>query len=71
MCYCKRFKLEIGSAPTCKLNSNVHFQKIRAVYVTNPEKYTTLEDIVVAEREAHGAEWPKIGATLALMWLKR
>lgn len=47
------------------------FQKIRAVYVTNPAKYTTLEDIVVAEREAHGAEWPKIGATLALMWLKR
>lgn len=47
------------------------FQKIRAVYVTDPAKYTTLQDILVAEREAHGAEWPKVGATLALMWLKR
>ncbi|XP_028456947.1 glycolipid transfer protein isoform X2 [Perca flavescens] len=28
-------------------------------------------DIVEAEREAHAAEWPKVGATLALMWLKR
>lgn len=24
-----------------------------------------------AEKEMHGAQWPKVGATLALMWLKR
>lgn len=46
-------------------------QKIRAVYVQDPEKYVTLQHIVEAEREAHAAEWPKVGATLALMWLKR
>lgn len=37
----------------------------------DPAKYVTLEDIVVSEREAYPAEWPKVGATLALMWLKR
>lgn len=37
----------------------------------DPAKYVTLQDIVEAEREAHAAEWPKVGATLALMWLKR
>ena len=46
-------------------------QKIRAVYVQDPEKYVTLQHILEAEREAHAAEWPKVGATLALMWLKR
>lgn len=53
---------------------NVHLfpsQKIKAVYLKDPEKYVTLQDIVVSEREAHAAEWPKVGATLALMWLKR
>ena len=34
-------------------------------------KYATLQQILEAEREANGAEWPKVGATLALMWLKR
>lgn len=47
------------------------FQKIKDVYLKDPEKYVTLQDIVEAEREAHAAEWPKAGATLALMWLKR
>lgn len=47
------------------------FQKIRGVYLKDPAKYVTLQDIVEAEREAHSAEWPKVGATLALMWLKR
>ncbi|XP_030598820.1 glycolipid transfer protein-like [Archocentrus centrarchus] len=54
-----------------KSDINGNITKIRAVYVTDPAKYTTLQDILVAEREAHGAEWPKVGATLALMWLKR
>lgn len=55
----------------CKLNPNVHFQKIKGVYLKDPAKYVSLQDIVEAEREAHAAEWPKVGATLALMWLKR
>lgn len=54
-----------------KLNPNVHFQKIKAVYVKDPAKYATLQNILEAERDAHGAAWPKVGATLALMWLKR
>ncbi|XP_068609367.1 glycolipid transfer protein-like [Brachionichthys hirsutus] len=45
--------------------------KIKAVYLKDPVKYVTLRDIVVAERESNAAEWPKVGATLALMWLKR
>lgn len=56
-----------------KLNSTLVFfpQKIKAVYVQDPQRYVTLQDIVEVEREAHAAQWPKIGATLALMWLKR
>ncbi len=53
------------------LTQMCNFQKIRGVYLQDPAKYVTLKDIVVAEREAHAAEWPKVGATLALMWLKR
>uniref|UniRef100_A0ACB8G0E8 Uncharacterized protein n=1 Tax=Sphaerodactylus townsendi TaxID=933632 RepID=A0ACB8G0E8_9SAUR len=49
----------------------VLFQKIRAVYETNPEKFRTLQNILEAEKEMHGSAWPKVGATLALMWLKR
>lgn len=49
----------------------IYLQKIKAVYLTDPEKYVTLQDIVEAEREAQAAQWPKVGATLALMWLKR
>uniref|UniRef100_A0A3Q3W6W7 Glycolipid transfer protein domain-containing protein n=1 Tax=Mola mola TaxID=94237 RepID=A0A3Q3W6W7_MOLML len=45
--------------------------KIKAEYVKDPERYVTLQDIVEAEREAHSGQWPKVGATLALMWLKR
>ncbi|XP_075901006.1 glycolipid transfer protein-like [Nelusetta ayraudi] len=45
--------------------------KIKAVYVTDPEKYVTLQDIVEAERQDQAAQWPKVGGTLALMWLKR
>lgn len=50
---------------------SLFLQKIKAVYHQDPEKYVTLQDIVEAEREAHGTQWPKVGATLALMWLKR
>ncbi|XP_029025263.1 glycolipid transfer protein-like [Betta splendens] len=54
-----------------KSDINGNITKIRAVYVKDPGRYVTLQDILEAEREAHGAEWPKVGATLALMWLKR
>ena len=47
------------------------FQKIKAVYDTNPAKFRTLQNILEGEKEMYGAEWPKVGATLALMWLKR
>lgn len=46
-------------------------QKIRAVYDSNPSKFKTLQNILEVEKEMHGAAWPKTGATLALMWLKR
>lgn len=47
------------------------FQKIKAVYDTDPTKFRTLQNILEVEKEMYGAEWPKVGATLALMWLKR
>lgn len=46
-------------------------QKIRAVYDSDPAKFKTLQDILQVEKELHGSAWPKTGATLALMWLKR
>ncbi|KAK7934102.1 hypothetical protein WMY93_004998 [Mugilogobius chulae] len=45
--------------------------KIKAVYDTNPARFKTLQHILEAEKEIHGTEWPKVGATFALMWLKR
>ncbi|XP_041825651.1 glycolipid transfer protein-like [Melanotaenia boesemani] len=54
-----------------KSDINGNITKIKAVYVKDPAKYVTLQDILEAEREAYGADWPKVGATLALMWLKR
>ncbi|XP_023135525.1 glycolipid transfer protein-like [Amphiprion ocellaris] len=54
-----------------KSDINGNIMKITAVYNKDPAKYATLQDILEAEREAHAAEWPKVGATLALMWLKR
>ncbi|PWA19563.1 hypothetical protein CCH79_00006992, partial [Gambusia affinis] len=45
--------------------------KIKAVYDTNPGRYKTLQMLLEAEKEMHGGEWPKVGATLELMWLKR
>ncbi|XP_066465960.1 glycolipid transfer protein [Tiliqua scincoides] len=48
-----------------------NIKKIRAVYESNPTKFKTLQNILEVEKEMHGSAWPKIGATLALMWLKR
>lgn len=54
-----------------KTDINGNITKIRAVYTKDPQRYITLQHILEAEREDHGSEWPKVGATLALMWLKR
>ncbi|XP_008284697.1 glycolipid transfer protein-like [Stegastes partitus] len=54
-----------------KSDINGNIVKITAVYNKNPAKYVTLQDILEAEREEHEVVWPKVGATLALMWLKR
>ncbi|KTG45637.1 hypothetical protein cypCar_00010986 [Cyprinus carpio] len=45
--------------------------KIKAVYDSDPVKYETLQQILLIEKSIYGSEWPKVGATLALMWLKR
>lgn len=46
-------------------------KKIKAVYDSDPVKYETLQQILFIEKSTYGSEWPKVGATLALMWLKR
>ncbi|KFO12046.1 Glycolipid transfer protein, partial [Balearica regulorum gibbericeps] len=48
-----------------------NIKKIRAVYDSNPAKFKTLQNILEVEKEMYGSAWPKTGATLALMWLKR
>ncbi|KAF5929209.1 hypothetical protein HPG69_019230 [Diceros bicornis minor] len=48
-----------------------HKWQHHAVYDTNPVKFRTLQNILEVEKEMYGAQWPKVGATLALMWLKR
>ncbi|XP_061761004.1 glycolipid transfer protein [Nerophis ophidion] len=45
--------------------------KIKAVYDTNPGRFRTLQQILEVEKDMHGSQWPNVGATLALMWLKR
>ncbi|XP_065113151.1 glycolipid transfer protein [Paramisgurnus dabryanus] len=50
---------------------NRNITKIKAVYDSDPVKYETLQQILIAEKSIYGSEWPKAGATLALMWLKR
>uniref|UniRef100_A0A4W2C8W9 Glycolipid transfer protein n=1 Tax=Bos indicus x Bos taurus TaxID=30522 RepID=A0A4W2C8W9_BOBOX len=54
-----------------KADISGNITKIKAVYDTNPTKFRTLQNILEVEKEMYGAEWPKVGATLALMWLKR
>uniref|UniRef100_A0A3Q2XPZ8 Glycolipid transfer protein a n=1 Tax=Hippocampus comes TaxID=109280 RepID=A0A3Q2XPZ8_HIPCM len=44
--------------------------KVKAVYDTNPGRFRTLQQILEVEKEMYGTQWPKVGATLALMWLK-
>ncbi|XP_070263636.1 glycolipid transfer protein-like [Myotis yumanensis] len=54
-----------------KANINGNIMKINLMYNTDPAKFRTLQNILDAENEMYGAEWPKVGATLVLMWLKR
>ncbi|KAA0704216.1 Glycolipid transfer protein [Triplophysa tibetana] len=54
-----------------KADINRNIIKIKSVYDSDPVKYETLQQILLAEKSIHGSEWPKAGATLALMWLKR
>lgn len=63
----------LGSTIFAPIKADVagNITKIKAVYDSNPSRFKTLQQIVEAEKEMHGAEWPKVGATLALMWLKR
>lgn len=63
----------LGSTVFAPVKADIagNITKIKAVYDTNPGRFKTLQQILEAEKEMHGAEWPKVGATLALMWLKR
>ncbi|XP_030625594.1 glycolipid transfer protein-like [Chanos chanos] len=63
----------LGSKVFAPVKSDIsgNIIKIKAVYDSDPEKYATLQQILEAEKITYGAEWPKAGATLALMWLKR
>lgn len=63
----------LGSRVFSLIKSDIigNITKIKGVYTKDPQKYVTLQHILEAEREDHGSEWPKVGATLALMWLKR
>lgn len=63
----------LGSAVFSPIKADIagNITKIKAVYDSNPARFKTLQHILEAEKEIHGTEWPKVGATLALMWLKR
>lgn len=54
-----------------KADISGNITKIKAVYDTDLAKFRTLQNILKAEKEMYGAEWPKVEATLALLWLKR
>ncbi|XP_053727419.1 glycolipid transfer protein [Synchiropus splendidus] len=54
-----------------KADLSGNIMKIKAVYDTNPVRFKTLQHILEAEKEIHGSNWPRVGATVALLWLKR
>ncbi|XP_036153296.1 glycolipid transfer protein-like [Myotis myotis] len=54
-----------------KADINGNIMKIKLMYNTDLAKFRTLQDILEEEKGMYGAEWPKVGATLVLMWLKR
>ncbi|XP_048450232.1 glycolipid transfer protein, partial [Rhincodon typus] len=63
----------LGSTVFSPIKADVtgNITKIKNVYETNPTKFRTLQLILEGEKEQYGTEWPNVGATLALMWLKR
>ncbi|KAM3867416.1 glycolipid transfer protein [Diretmus argenteus] len=63
----------LGSTVFAPVKADIsgNITKIKAVYDSNPARFKTLQQILEAEKEMYGAAWPKAGATLALMWLKR
>nr|XP_033813328.1 glycolipid transfer protein [Geotrypetes seraphini] len=63
----------LGGAVFSPIKADIsgNIAKIRAVYDANPTKFKTLQQILEGEKEMHGSQWPKVGGTLALMWLKR
>ncbi|XP_029427211.1 glycolipid transfer protein [Rhinatrema bivittatum] len=63
----------LGSAVFSPIKADItgNITKIQAVYDTNPTKFKTLQQILEGEKEMHPSQWPKVGGTLALMWLKR
>ncbi|XP_063048493.1 glycolipid transfer protein [Engraulis encrasicolus] len=63
----------LGSTVFAPVKADIagNISNIKAVYDTNPSRFKTLQNILEAEKEMHGSQWPKVGATLSLMWLKR
>uniref|UniRef100_A0A3Q2VDM3 Glycolipid transfer protein a n=2 Tax=Haplochromini TaxID=319058 RepID=A0A3Q2VDM3_HAPBU len=63
----------LGSTIFAPIKADIsgNITKIKSVYDSNPGRFKTLQQILEAEKDMHGGEWPKVGATLALMWLKR
>ncbi|XP_056142859.1 glycolipid transfer protein [Lampris incognitus] len=63
----------LGSTVFAPIKADIsgNITKIKAVYDSNPSRFKTLQQILEGEKEMYGAQWPKVGATLALMWLKR
>nr|XP_020449955.1 glycolipid transfer protein [Monopterus albus]XP_020449956.1 glycolipid transfer protein [Monopterus albus] len=63
----------LGSTIFAPIKADIsgNITKIKAVYDTDPVRFKTLQQILEAEREMYGEAWPRVGATLALMWLKR
>uniref|UniRef100_A0A8C5P6J4 Glycolipid transfer protein n=1 Tax=Leptobrachium leishanense TaxID=445787 RepID=A0A8C5P6J4_9ANUR len=70
---CQDYPDCLGPAIFSPIKSDItgNITKIRAVYESNPTKFKTLQQILEGEKEMYGPQWPKVGATLALMWLKR
>ncbi|XP_051888428.1 glycolipid transfer protein [Pristis pectinata] len=63
----------LGSTVFSPIKADIvgNINKIKTVFETNPTKFKTLQLILEGEKEQYGTTWPKVGATLALMWLKR
>ncbi|XP_066506265.1 glycolipid transfer protein-like [Hoplias malabaricus] len=73
VCHLPPFFDCLGSKVFAPIKADIsgNITKIKGVYDSDPAKYETLQKILEAEKDIYGAEWPKAGATLALMWLKR